>query len=212
MPRLAWPARHLAVRSRRGVPRLRSSEHGTADILRSRPESEPIRDPKGRLREGRLSLDQSRAELQHPAASPAMSIAYLVNQYPAVSHSFIRREILALEARASRRAFSVGPPARLSSIPATRRGRRRPTSSPPRWPLLRLLGTLLANPARGFKPCSCPAHRPGSDRGLLRHFIYLAEAACCSRCRLGRIEHLHAHFGTNSAGVALLVHMICGTT
>ena len=28
-----------------------------------------------------------------------MKIAYLVNQYPKVSHSFIRREILALEAR-----------------------------------------------------------------------------------------------------------------
>ena len=28
-----------------------------------------------------------------------LKVAYLVNQYPAVSHSFIRREIAALEAR-----------------------------------------------------------------------------------------------------------------
>ena len=33
----------------------------------------------------------------------AMRIAYLINQYPAVSHSFIRREILALE----RQGFEV---------------------------------------------------------------------------------------------------------
>ncbi|HEY0061073.1 MAG TPA: colanic acid biosynthesis glycosyltransferase WcaL, partial [Telluria sp.] len=32
-----------------------------------------------------------------------MKIAYLVNQYPKVSHSFIRREILALE----RQGFDV---------------------------------------------------------------------------------------------------------
>ena len=30
-------------------------------------------------------------------SDPAMRIAYLINQYPKVSHTFIRREILALE-------------------------------------------------------------------------------------------------------------------
>jgi glycosyltransferase involved in cell wall biosynthesis len=44
----------------------------------------------------------------------------------------------------------------------------------------------------------------GSDRGLLKHFIYFAEA-----CRLAQIllqsdvTHLHAHFGTNPADVAM---------
>ncbi len=33
------------------------------------------------------------------AASSGVIVAYLVNQYPKVSHSFIRREILALERR-----------------------------------------------------------------------------------------------------------------
>jgi colanic acid/amylovoran biosynthesis glycosyltransferase len=32
-------------------------------------------------------------------SNPTRRIAYLVNQYPKVSHSFIRREILALEQR-----------------------------------------------------------------------------------------------------------------
>src|SRR5262245_2367922 len=31
--------------------------------------------------------------------TPPMRIAYLINQYPKISHSFIRREILALERR-----------------------------------------------------------------------------------------------------------------
>ena len=39
-----------------------------------------------------------------------MKIAYLINRYPAVSHSFIRREILALEAAgASVERFSIRP-------------------------------------------------------------------------------------------------------
>src|SRR4051812_34830511 len=41
-----------------------------------------------------------------------MQLAYLVNQYPAVSHSFIRREILAVEALGHQvRRFSIRVPA-----------------------------------------------------------------------------------------------------
>ena len=64
----ATPGWRLAARGSK-APFLK---HGTADILRSRPESEPIRDPKGRLREGRLSLDQSRPEL---SAASGFSLA-----------------------------------------------------------------------------------------------------------------------------------------
>src|ERR1700679_1393872 len=43
--------------------------------------------------ESRLTMPSSLAE------APNRKLAYLVNQYPKVSHSFIRREIIALERR-----------------------------------------------------------------------------------------------------------------
>ena len=44
----------------------------------------------------------------------------------------------------------------------------------------------------------------GSQAGVLRHLIYLAEAAVIAgMARENGYEHLHAHFGTNPAAVAL---------
>jgi glycosyltransferase involved in cell wall biosynthesis len=50
-----------------------------------------------------------------------------------------------------------------------------------------------------------------SERGILRHLIYWAEAAVLA-CWCGRddINHIHAHFGTNSTTVAMLAWRICG--
>lgn len=48
-----------------------------------------------------------------------------------------------------------------------------------------------------------------SQVGRLRHLIYLAEAAyVADRVEGERIDHLHAHFGTNSTTVALLAAML----
>jgi glycosyltransferase involved in cell wall biosynthesis len=50
-----------------------------------------------------------------------------------------------------------------------------------------------------------------SDRGTLRHLIYLAEACVLvDWMRRDGVEHLHAHFGTNSATVALLARELGG--
>ena len=47
--------------------------------------------------------------------------------------------------------------------------------------------------------------------GLGRHLIYLTEAASLAAiCRREAICHLHAHFGTNPAAVALLSHRLGG--
>jgi glycosyltransferase involved in cell wall biosynthesis len=50
-----------------------------------------------------------------------------------------------------------------------------------------------------------------SQRGLLVHFIYLAEA-CVLRAWLAElgIRHLHAHYGTNSSAVAMLCRVLGG--
>ena len=52
----------------------------------------------------------------------------------------------------------------------------------------------------------CRAERP-----LIVHLIYLAEACRIkSWLRTAGVQHLHAHFGTNSAEVAMLVHALGG--
>jgi colanic acid/amylovoran biosynthesis glycosyltransferase len=50
-----------------------------------------------------------------------------------------------------------------------------------------------------------------SERGLLRNFAYLAEA-CALVEELARrnVRHVHAHFGTNSAAVAMLARELGG--
>ncbi len=50
-----------------------------------------------------------------------------------------------------------------------------------------------------------------SPRPWLYHLIYLAEATwLCERLRAADLTHLHAHFGTNAAEVAMLVRELGG--
>src|SRR3954468_8746922 len=141
-----------------------------------------------------------------------MKIAYLVNQYPKVSHTFIRREIQALERvglTVSR--FSVRLPNEVIADQEDILEKSR-THVLIDEGLLRLVistvACVVSRPAR-FLRAALLAIRIGrrSERGVLLHLVYLAEA-----CRLLELlkddgaEHLHAHFGTNSATVAMLCH------
>jgi glycosyltransferase involved in cell wall biosynthesis len=145
-----------------------------------------------------------------------MKVAYLVNQYPHVSHSFIRREIAALEGLGlTVERFSVRPSSTDLVDPADQAERERTQVLLAAGPF-GLLGALLRTAA------GCPlrwlttlrtALRMGrrSQRGILRHLIYLGEA-CVLLLRLRRCgaDHLHTHFGTNSASVALLTRQLGG--
>jgi glycosyltransferase involved in cell wall biosynthesis len=145
-----------------------------------------------------------------------MKVAYLVNQYPHVSHSFIRREIAALEALGlAVERFSVRPsPADLVD-PADVAERQRTQiilGAGAAGLLGALLTTAISRPLRWLRALRATL-RLGrrSERGVLRHLIYLAEA-CVLRRRLHACGagHLHAHFGTNSATVALLTRLLGG--
>jgi glycosyltransferase involved in cell wall biosynthesis len=81
---------------------------------------------------------------------------------------------------------------------------------------LRLLAaavfTLFARPRRFLKSLAL-AVRLGrrSDRGLLRHLIYFVEACALLRLLTRRnVDHVHAHFGTNSATTALFCRTLGG--
>ena len=163
--------------------------------------------------ERHLPLDQAGA-LGQP--KPFMRIAYLVNRYPAVSHSFIRREILALEqlgheiVRISIRAETN------NQLGAEDQSEMMRTRFVLRGGVPALffafIRVLTMSPARLVKALRL-TWKLGwrAERPLPVHIIYLFEACqILLWIRAEKAEHLHAHFGTNSAEVAMLVHELGG--
>lgn len=145
-----------------------------------------------------------------------MRIAYLINQYPTISHSFIRREILALERqghqvfRISIRGWNDQQHGKEDQLEYTRtRYVLRGGAIPLIFAFLRI---LLARPVRLMRTISLMWQvSRTADRPLPVHIVYLFEACLIvSWLRAEKSEHLHAHFGTNSAEVAMLVHELGG--
>lgn len=145
-----------------------------------------------------------------------MRVAYLVNQYPSVSHSFIRREIAALErlgleiVRFSIRTADIALP-----DPADRREAELTCFVLDQGPA-RLIGSLAAfsvrHPARVFRAaCRVWGMTVGGPRRLVRAIAYICEAAWLGRVMMkSGIAHIHAHFGTNSTTVARLTSGLTG--
>ncbi|MGC4063120.1 MAG: glycosyltransferase [Polyangiaceae bacterium] len=144
-----------------------------------------------------------------------MIIAYLVNQYPSTSHSFIRREIRALE--------ELGHTVKRYSIRRSKDGYvdRRDAEEAEKTTVLlsskpalvgSLLRTVATRPIRTMKAIEQALwHGLRSDRGVMRHAAYLAEA-CVLLHELERegVSQVHAHFGTNSTIVARLCRTLGG--
>ena len=145
-----------------------------------------------------------------------MKIAYLVNQYPKVSHSFIRREILALEENGLKiERFAVRAcdgelvdEADKQELEKTRVILQEGIVGL----LLGLLSVALSAPlpfVRALKLALTVGW--GSERGVVLHLAYLAEACILlGWLRECQITHLHAHFGTNSTTVAMLCGVLGG--
>lgn len=145
-----------------------------------------------------------------------MRIAYFINQYPKVSHSFVRREILAMEARGvsvSRFAVRGWVDDVVDSADERERGLTR-------YLLQRGVAALLwsgvcvvgRRPLAFFKATVLALTlSKRADRPWPLHLVYLLEA-----CQLLRwlnkapVQHIHAHFGTNSAEVVMLTHALGG--
>jgi colanic acid/amylovoran biosynthesis glycosyltransferase len=145
-----------------------------------------------------------------------MAIAYLVNQHPKFSQTFIRREILALESLGTPiRRFSVRSGESLI-VDAADREEFNKTSVILGVGAVGLTRAILSSIARRPKKFGAALKlsiQTGlkSDRGLLLNLIYLAEAAVLYQwLKRDNIEHLHVHFGTNSTTVAMLCHALGG--
>ena len=133
-----------------------------------------------------------------------MKIAYLVNQYPKVSHSFIRREILALETQGfTIDRFSVRSceGELVDSIDKEELAKTTVLLAGGVISLLANLLKVIVFKPQLFFPALLLTIKIGyrSERGLLLNFAYLAEACILSFfLKKQQITHIHAHFGTNS--------------
>lgn len=147
-----------------------------------------------------------------------MNIAYFVNQYPKVSHSFIRREILALEedgfkvVRVALRGWDapqvdVADQTEVQRTHYLLRHGIRGLALPLLRQLIRSPRTLLQTVALALRMARM------SERPWPYHLVYCAEA-CALLEHLERhpVGHIHAHFGTNSAEVVMLARALGGPT
>lgn len=146
----------------------------------------------------------------------ALKIAYVLNTYPQPSHSFIRREVQALErlgfdvTRMAMRRSEAGlvDPQDVAEAESTEyildQGGARLLAG--------LARRMLTAPRTTLKALRL-AIRAGrkSEAGVLRHIIYLAEAVrVLNRCEEEGVQHIHAHFGTNATMVAYLTRTLGG--
>ncbi|MDP6539820.1 MAG: glycosyltransferase [Planctomycetota bacterium] len=145
-----------------------------------------------------------------------MRVAYLTNQYPRTSHTFVRREIAALEELGVEvERFAIRPAGEdlVDERDRAELGRTRVLLD--RGVLGLAAGLALAlvtRPAAAARAAAAAvAMGRRSERGVARHLAYLAEAALLVRAlERSCASHLHAHFGTNSAAVARLCRLLGG--
>ncbi|MEX0279100.1 MAG: glycosyltransferase [Ruegeria sp.] len=145
-----------------------------------------------------------------------MRVAYLTNQYPKVSHTFIRREILELERQGvevERFAFRGWDAEVADEQDEAERKKTRYTLEAGLWPLLRSTARCAARKPSAFWTAFKMALSlsRNSMRAWPYHLIYLAHA-CQLKLWLDEnpVSHVHAHFGTNPAEVALLLNQLGG--
>ncbi|MGG6239876.1 glycosyltransferase family 4 protein [Nodosilinea sp. AN01ver1] len=149
-------------------------------------------------------------------AQTTPKVAYLVNQYPKVSHSFIRREIAALEAQGQTVArFSIRScadelvdPDDIKELDKTQI-----LLDQPRSELLLTIARVVLQRPMAFVTALGLAFQCGlkDESGPLYHLAYLAEACVLlAWFEAAKIDHVHAHFGTNSTTVAMLCHALGG--
>jgi glycosyltransferase involved in cell wall biosynthesis len=145
-----------------------------------------------------------------------LKIAYFINQYPKVSHSFIRREILALE-RQGFQVLRVAVHGWKDPLPDEQdqqeRDQTRYVFRQGYWALLfPTLRALVRSPLRFFKALLLAVKMArSSDRPLPYHLVYVAEA-----CRIlpwltaFGARRIHAHFGNNPTEIVMLAHVLGG--
>lgn len=145
-----------------------------------------------------------------------MNLCYLINQYPKVSHSFVRREILALEAlgvEVTRVCARNNPQELVDPQDKEELAKTIVLAQGKLLLLARMLFiTAVSSPTRFIRTLGRAMRLARSHNGTYAKYLaYLAEACCLRRiCSVQQIDHVHAHFGTNSTTIALLCNALGG--
>lgn len=145
------------------------------------------------------------------------SVLYLTNQYPKVSHSFIRRELRAIEAlgvTVHRAAFRGWEDDTLvDPLDLEERDKTYYTLQNGLVGLLTAIAMVkITSPLRFFKALA-EAFRFArvSDRNTAYHMVCLGHACRLLReFRYKKIDHIHVHFATYPAEVAALMRILGG--
>lgn len=145
-----------------------------------------------------------------------MKVAYLINQYPKISHAFIRREMLALERQGmeiQRIALRGWDSAVVDPEDEIERERTQYVLRSG-WAglALALVRTALTSPLRFASALKLAIKSGiGGERAIPYHLAYLAEACVIVPwVRQFGATHIHAHFGTNSAEIVMLARALGG--
>ncbi|MCA9614525.1 MAG: hypothetical protein KC586_17335, partial [Myxococcales bacterium] len=133
-------------------------------------------------------------------------IGYLTSQYPAPSHTFIRREVEALrEQGVELETFSVRPPKEeevFSEMEREERDRTFYVLPPAPLPIARSVARALVKRPRAFVRTLREAfeHRPPGTKGAAYAGVYFLEAMHLAEALDERgIDHLHNHFANAAA-------------
>ena len=144
-------------------------------------------------------------------------LAYLTSQYPAASHTFIRREIEALREQGwSIDTFSVRPPGHDETAGDADRREAEHTFYILKQSVLAFaqahLATLFTRPLAYLRTFSLAlSHRAPGARGLFLGIAHFAESVLLAReLRKRGIAHLHNHFANSAATVGLLASKLNG--
>lgn len=145
-----------------------------------------------------------------------MRITYFINQYPKVSHSFIRREIHALERLGiivQRIALRGLRDELVDSSDVAERAKTQYVLDGSKLKMLSsVIQLLITNPMQFFSALKL-AIKTGlnADRPLAYHFIYFIEACqIVVWMKSFGTQHVHAHFGSNSTEVVMLANALGG--
>lgn len=144
-----------------------------------------------------------------------MKVAYLINQYPYFTLTFVRREILALEDHGvSVTRFCVRRAAHHLPDPQDQKELAKTICllQSPMKMVLAGCAWMLFRPRATFRATRAAlAVARRSERGVIVHLTYVLEAAyLCRLLRDHQITHVHAHFGNNPAAVAMLARLLGG--
>lgn len=143
-----------------------------------------------------------------------MNILYLINHYPKVSHTFIRREIQALETLGNtvhRVAMRHDDADSMSDIDKPELTKTHYVLKQSKVKLLfGFVLIMLSSPKRFLSAFSVLLKmNKASKENFLKHIIYLVESVnVADFVKVNKVEHIHAHFGTNPAEVAMYTSLL----